>query len=101
MQVYFGINNIADPFSITGYPPQYYTPKYIAYDDHYNPTAPGLHDLAILNFGQQHITENDYTRAICLDKDKVIQNHNWDDCVVTGWGNGKFWWICVNCKKNY
>lgn len=92
MKVYFGINNIADPDSIKGFPTQYYTPKHIAYDDHYNPTTPGLHDLAILNFGKQHITEIDkLKRSICFDEEEVIANNNYNDCVLTGWGNGEFW----------
>lgn len=36
----------------------------------------------------RNFTYNTYTRAICPDQYYSIKAENYDDCVLTGWGNG-------------
>ncbi|XP_063702732.1 uncharacterized protein LOC134832585 [Culicoides brevitarsis] len=90
LKVAVGIYNIADPLSVFEFKkgdknPQIYGVSVIAFDPKYNSKVTTKNDIAILQLNTK-VNYNYYTKFICLDEHYAIPFFNYDDCVVTGWG---------------
>uniref|UniRef100_A0A336KSQ0 CSON014394 protein n=1 Tax=Culicoides sonorensis TaxID=179676 RepID=A0A336KSQ0_CULSO len=84
--VVVGVYNIANLKAVADKPPQSSVVKHIAFDPQYS-SSTGKYDIAILHLVNR-VKYNYYTKAICLDNYYAIPFESYDDCVVTGWGNG-------------